>query len=278
MSRSATPRVVPIRARSRSTAKSPRPSRRGTPRCYLAEYDPTADEHVLLLKDLDSTHRAGRPLGISVAATQRVLRELAHLHASRWNTIERRKPPFSPDAALRFFDEHLASGHAYLESAVGADTLYTLDRFRNCYLDWQDHLAEGPLSLVHTDTHPANVLVSRRAGERPVIIDWQWWRSGAPMRDVGRCLVRSLTAAQRRRHARSLLTSYLDALAAHGIEYPEVEAFAHYRLGEALEWSWAVTFTRQRAFWESSLREAMPELVRRAVAAAFEAFALFGRH
>ena len=242
-----------------------------TPHCYLAEYDPLTDEHVLLLQDLETTHRAGDPLGISVAATRGVLRELAHLHAARWTTVERPEPPFSRDATLRFFDEHLAAGHAYLESAIGAEALRSLEPFRDHFLGWQDRLAEGPVALVHSDTHAANVLVARRRGERPVIIDWQGWRSGSPMRDVGRCLARNLTIAQRRRHATSLLSSYLDTLAGHSIDYPLDEAFEHYRLGAALEWTWAVTFTRQERYWEPPLRQAMPELIRRAATAAIEA-------
>jgi hypothetical protein len=247
-----------------------------TPRCYLAEYDSSTDEHVLLLEDLETSHRAGVPLGISVAATRGVLRELAHLHAARWNAVERPEPPFSRDATLRFFDQHLAAGHAYLESAVGAATLGALDPFRDRYLDWQDRLAEGPVALVHTDTHAANVLVARRSGERPVIIDWQGWRTGSPMRDVGRCLARNLTIAQRRRHAPSLLKSYAEVLSGQGIEYPVHEALEHYRLGAGLEWTWAVTFTRQREYWPPPLSKAMPALIRRAAAAAMEGLGYVG--
>lgn len=244
------------------------------PRCYLAQYDEATDEHVLLLEDLAPTHRAGDLLhGMRVEDAAAALRELALLHCADWG-VGQVVAPATFEAAHAFFLECLAEARPFLAEVAGADTVVVLDAFADMLIPWGVRLNERPPTLLHADTHPANMMFPTGGGDdRVALVDWQGWRSGPAMRDVGRCLVLMLSAEDRRRAERDLVAGYCEVLRVNGVEYPEATAFADYRIGAANQWIWAVTFVRRREVWDDATREAMPGLIRRAAAAALDLLA-----
>jgi hypothetical protein len=236
------------------------------PRCFLAAFDATTGAHTILLEDFQGTHRGGALYeALSFEETAGALHELAALHASRWDA----DVPNPPQAATwqRYYVQELEANHEYFTDVVGAETLASLVPYHDRLAEWLPRLNSGPQSLVHWDTHPANVLFPRRPGDRPVIVDFQAWRTGAPIRDVALCIVMSLDIDRRREGEHALVDEYLSALREQGVQYDSARAFEDYRIGAALQWLSAVNFTRRRTLWADDLRAAMPVRIRRAAAA-----------
>ena len=243
------------------------------PRCYLAQHDEATDEHVLLIEDLGSTHRAGDLLhGMRVEDAAAVLRELALLHCVESSDPPPPDPP-AREVTRRFFAECLAEHGAYLEGLVGSETMRALDPFGDALVLWVERSLARPQTLLHTDMHPGNIMFPREGGGRVALVDWQGWRTGPAARDIGRCLVLMLSIEDRRRAERQLVTGYCELLRANGVAYDEGQAFEDYRLSAGYQWVWAVTFARRREVWDDATREAMPGLARHAAAAALDLLA-----
>jgi aminoglycoside/choline kinase family phosphotransferase len=189
------------------------------PRCYIAQYDEATDEHVLLLDDLGPTHHAGDLLeGMRVSDAAAALYEVALLHCVEWSD----PPPPDPAARERtrnFFGECLAECRGFLEEVAGSDTLRALDPFVDAFVSLLERSHAGPQALLHSDLHPGNMMFPTGVGDRVALVDWQGWRTGPAMRDVGRCLVLMLSVEERHRAERQLVAGYCAVLRAHGIEY-----------------------------------------------------------
>ncbi|MET7572686.1 aminoglycoside phosphotransferase family protein [Streptomyces sp. NPDC005492] len=59
------------------------------------------------------------------------------------------------------------------------------------FMDTVSGLARRPFSLLHTDVHPGNIVVSpRKSGDRLVVIDWESAMYGDPLHDLATHVVR----------------------------------------------------------------------------------------
>jgi hypothetical protein len=88
--------------------------------------------------------------------------------------------------------------------------------------------ARAPRTVLHGDPHPGNCY--RTVGGGTGFYDWQLARLGHWSHDVGYFLSGSLAISDRRRHERTLLEGYLDALGSAGTEPPPfTEAWERYR-------------------------------------------------
>lgn len=243
------------------------------PHCYLAQYDVATDDHVLLLEDCAPTHRAGELLEMrSVSDTAAALREIALLHCADWD-VSPAASDASLDTALANFLDNRESARSFLDETVGIDTVRALDAFADGFVTRGVRLNAGPQTTLHADTHQANMMFPLDPADRVVLVDWQGWRTGAPARDLGRCLVLMLSTEDRRAAERELVAEYCAGLRANGVEYDETQALADYRIGAANQWIWAVNFTRRRAVWDEVTRAAMPSMIRRSAAAALDLLA-----
>jgi hypothetical protein len=243
------------------------------PRCFVAAADPISGEHVLLLEDVGPDRRADLIEDVTAEDAAAVLAELAALHASTWGT-----PPAADDFGRYrpFFEEDAAAGAAYLETVVEGDVRRRNAAYAPAVRRWWAELAAAPQTRIHGDAHARNIVLPRKPG-RPVLVDWQGWRTGAAARDVARLLVLGLPAARRREHERELLDGYVAALEARGAAADAGAVEREYRIASALQWGWAVTFVRHERVWDDDTRRAMPELARRAAAAFDDALAWLDR-
>jgi Ecdysteroid kinase-like family len=73
---------------------------------------------------------------------------------------------------------------------------------------------DGPLCLVHGDSHQGNSYVE--SSGRRIWLDFQLVRKGTPWRDVAYFMIGALTVEERRANDRSLLKHYCEALGATG--------------------------------------------------------------
>jgi len=174
---------------------------------------------------------------LSVEAVRSGLRGLAVLHGSTW---ERPVPPglghlrawrlgpvlgaVSVASLARGLGRLAAAGHGTLHPRDGGGAVPLARQFRRSAAI----AASGPRSVLHGDPHPGNTYAT--SDGTTGFFDWQLARLGNWSHDVGYFLVGSLGVEDRRRHERTLLAEYLEALAAAGARAPSfASAWERYR-------------------------------------------------
>lgn len=182
----------------------------------------------------DVTASGARPnqatAALSVAEARDGLEGLASLHGAFW---ERRLPgalgflrpwrlgrawaPVSAASLARGISRLRRLGPG-LDLPRGVDALRLEREFRLSAI----LASAGPQTVLHGDPHPGNTY--RLPGSRTGFYDWQLVRTGNWSHDVGYFMVSSLSVADRRVHERALLEGYLEALAATGVEPPDLPA------------------------------------------------------
>lgn len=212
------------------------------PRVFHARYGGPGGRFVLLCEDLVARGvRFGDGAGSTTLEEARlVVRELARLHASLWDS-----PRFELDLAWlkgrrrgprrraeRFFCKLAIASAArafadLVPAALPARILSARDALEEAW-------ARPPLTLIHGDAQAANLyFLSDTAG----FFDWQLTACGQGMRDVSTFLGSSLPVDLRRQHERALIAFYLDALRRNGVAAPDLDtAWEQHRLHAVHAW------------------------------------------
>lgn len=209
------------------------------PLVYAAAIDDVDEDFLLVMEDLTvrgaDPRDATRPLTVEQAANG--LRGLGRMHGRYWGRrVELPEldwlEPFVPwegmgaaplPAALdRLGDDAPASVHALTIDELISDV-------------WKPYirtLTVGPPTLLHGDAHVGNtyLLPDGELG----FLDWQVARRGNFSLDLGYFLQGALTTEDRRRHERTLLETYRDALELPADEMPSAdEVWTRYRASVA---------------------------------------------
>ncbi|REG58420.1 phosphotransferase family enzyme [Paraburkholderia sp. BL6669N2] len=216
------------------------------PRAFFSATDHSNGQSIVILEDLaerDVTFcRVQSTLSYAQAAAN--LDAQARLHAQYWAA-----PALAADGKLAWLAEQdpLPDGEAgtYHWGQLKADVFahYTQlprgaaiprqfhdrDWMERALLNlrWFDRL--GPMTFLHGDVHLGNLYFERDG--TPGFLDWQSYRRGPWAHDFTYFLVSALDIADRPKWERSLLTHYLERLAAYGVAIPPSfdEAWDAYR-------------------------------------------------
>ena len=209
------------------------------PRCHFAAIDRKKGVSVLLLEDLNHLRRADITAGCTLEEVELVIRELASMHASWWESPQFRKMKWLPlintfaeSPFQRWWSSYpdcvkaILSGYripdAFLE--VGQRLADNLDKAF-------DPLAEPPVTLVHGDVHADNLLFGT-GGKTPslVLLDWELAARGKGVSDVTYFMASSLPTSLRRRSERRLLETYHGLLVGYGVQgYSFDQCWADYK-------------------------------------------------
>ncbi|MBW2273056.1 MAG: phosphotransferase [Deltaproteobacteria bacterium] len=196
-----------------------------TPRAYCARVAPGGGRFVILLEDL--AERGCRFTTIddplSLDEVRAVVRNLARFHAAFWES-----PRFAGDLAwvksrrnnphrgvermisARANDPAIAR-HRDLLPEVVCKNAHRISEQRELL---EDYWSEGPLTLIHGDSHVGNMYFD---GEEAGLLDWQMPQRSQGIRDVGYFLVNSLDTELRRAHQDELIELYLSVLERSGV-------------------------------------------------------------
>jgi hypothetical protein len=208
-----------------------------TPRCWHASISDDTLTFALLLDDLAPMVPGVQRDGCTVALAREALRNLAGLHAPRWNdpdllAIDFLAPADQATAEFLgaiytdFVAEFVARYTGELEPA-DVDTLVAVGPLLATWL-----LARPePFTIVHGDYRLDNLMFPPE-GDGVVALDWQTVSVAPPARDVAYFLGNSLDTELRRQHELELIQTYVDALHTHGVDYPVESCVADYRLGQ----------------------------------------------
>ena len=210
-----------------------------TPRCWYGAITDDAMHFTLLLEDLAPRITGVQADGCSVAQADAALRNLAGLHAPRWND----ESLFDLDFLARTTQDradflgNILTGAteefaARYETELDASEVRTLRASASAITEWQLPRPE-PLAVIHGDYRLDNLMFSTTDDDDVVAVDWQTMIGGPPTRDVAYFLGTSLDVDDRRAAEEQLVASYHRELGARGVEgYDAERCFDDYRVGQ----------------------------------------------
>jgi hypothetical protein len=202
------------------------------PKAYYSDYDSVRGQGIILMEDLV---QRGAIFGsnvntLSVDQLAATLEDFAALHARWWGNTELVNMDWLPlaqgkgtlDAEFVNFQGGAEGMAALLAPPERAATLSVHANDPQKIAKVVDALVQreaqstAPRCLIHGDTHLGNSYwVDGRMGW----LDWQLVRRGRPIREVFYIIGCSLSIEDRRKHERDLLSHYLGALSAQGVNH-----------------------------------------------------------
>ncbi|KAF4338372.1 hypothetical protein FBEOM_7725 [Fusarium beomiforme] len=178
------------------------------PKIWFTGADTVNGQGIFIMSDVSSEAMFGTPL--EPWTPERVgeaLKQLASLHAKKWNTKEEEYPwlfgkdgsklenPVRPPVAKALLDpDRIRRGFQALWKHADADQKY--------------------YSLIHGDDHVGNTLIANDG--TPGFIDWQGLQYGPSVLELAYFLTGALTVEDRRKSEQSLIETYLEALHKEG--------------------------------------------------------------
>lgn len=198
---------------------------------------PNETDFVLLMDDLAPARQVEQMASCSVDESALVLEQAALLHARSWRSAElagrewlRGSIDIYSKATDDFADVLRRFTDLYREVVPVSDLEVPakLVRHRDAWKQW----LRTPRCLWHLDLRSDNVMFDACGGRRPVVVlDWQCLGFGQGTIDVAYWIGTSLSVEDRRRHERTLVAMYHDALHRNGVrDYSSEQCWNDYRV------------------------------------------------
>ena len=206
-----------------------------SPQCWFAGSDPDSHQSIVIIEDLVASGatflHAQQPM--SYAATAKRVSALARYHAASWNNPDGRWSWLSgrfTDWSMVYAERYLQpdTWRHYCESPRGAAvsvTLHDRDWMRRALTDFRKMEEQGPVCVIHGDTHLGN-LYETRDGE-PGFFDSQPSLTH-PFIETAYHITCALDLADRAKWERDLVKIYLEALGTNGVAAPDFDQAWHW--------------------------------------------------
>ena len=199
------------------------------PRCHFAGMQRDQGRAVIMLEDLYAGNAVfaapGEPMAVPLV--EQGLAQLARVHAATWGRTDLGSlgtyPGDMRGVLLQVIDGDYWNGCLAKPRAEGLPASLREPGAMRAAIEalWAVDAAEATC-LIHGDAHCGNAFLARDG--RPGFVDWQMAGRGHWAHDVAYWVIMALTRDDRRAHERRLLSGYLAALAAAGVEVPDDEA------------------------------------------------------
>jgi hypothetical protein len=217
------------------------------PRCYYADYDPSAQAHVLLLEDMAPAVAGNMESGVSVDVVLEYTGRIAELHAQWWESPALDallgRFPLPGAAFARGYAERFEAGVKVMSPYLDHATHSLAVRLQAGLQERWNRQSTAPRTLVHWDAHAANVMLPSVNGGPFTAIDWQNWTVARGIWDVARFCTLSLPIAERRAVECDVVARYANTLARFGVRhYPLAQAMADYRDAIPLQFAQQLRF------------------------------------
>jgi hypothetical protein len=210
-----------------------------TPDCRYAAIADDNLKFTLLLEDLSPRRPGVQAEGCSVDMARGAVRNLAGLHAPRWNDAALYQLAFP----MTINNEEAASGLAQVVQMAAAEfagryptqlsaaDAATLQAGAAAIGKWA--LANPkPFAMVHGDYRLDNLMFGANPDD-VVALDWQTLGVGPPTRDLAYFIGTGLEVGMRREAEKELVTAYRNELLRRGVtDYDFEQCFRDYRLGQ----------------------------------------------
>lgn len=217
------------------------------PKCWYAAISDDHTYSTLLLEDLAPRVPGVQADGCSVERAKGAIRNLAGLHAPRWNDASLYQLEFP----MRFGNTQVAEmigemtvqcTYAFVQrysEAMGAENVKTLQDSAAVMRNWL-MLPQTNFSVVHGDYRLDNLMFGEEAND-VVALDWQTVSVAPPGRDLAYFIGTCLHTEQRRESEKELVDFYHQELLSRGVQNYDFErCYQDYRLG-ILQATWVTT-------------------------------------
>jgi Ecdysteroid kinase-like family len=209
-----------------------------TPRCWYAAISEDALQFTVLLEDLAPCVPGVQVDGCSAGQAEAAVRNLAGLHAPRWNDpalMELRYLAMPSAERAQFIGElTVAATGVFIDRFDGELDDADVETLRASAAKVEDWLClpYDPFSILHGDYRLDNLMFDP-SSDNVFAVDWQTLVVGPPARDVAYFLGTSLDVDQRRATERPLVSVYHDEIVARGITGYSIEkCWEDYRVGQ----------------------------------------------
>jgi len=198
-----------------------------TPQAYSAELD-TDGGFVLLLEDLGGLRQGSQVAGCSIEDARNALQSVAGLHARWWEPQPVPHPwlPFTTVGLDRARPVQGAFARAWsmVREAFPRAAQRALDAGVEAYPELLAEIATGPVTICHGDYRLDNMFFEDTGDTTEIAaFDWQFACRARGAYDVAYFLALDLDPTELARERDTLLTSYVTALAARGIQGYAIE-------------------------------------------------------
>ena len=206
-----------------------------TPRCFYGAISDDQTSFTLLLEDLAPAEQGDQIGGGSDAEIEAAIRNLAGLHAPRWNHPTNAKLDWTFQGLSEEFALYIELGTpAFIEryqARLSEEDADTLRGFAAGVRKWLE-IAPEAKTLVHGDYRLDNLMFeTTEEGIRVATVDWQTLTVGCGGQDLAYLLGNSSPPEQRRKHESHMLDVYRDAMAELGVERSRDEVYSDYVYG-----------------------------------------------
>lgn len=206
-----------------------------TPECF---YGAISDDHTtftLLLEDLAPAQQGDQIGGASDAEIEAAVRNLAGLHAPRWNEPSLKELDWMSQGFSEEYALYIELGTPFFidryKDRLSEEDAETLRRFAAGVRRWME-LCPKPRTLVHGDYRLDNLMFEHTdQGVRVAAVDWQTLSVGCGGQDLAYLLGNSSPPEQRRGHEAHLLDVYRESMAGLGVDRSRDEIYADYVYG-----------------------------------------------
>ncbi len=208
------------------------------PQCFYAAISDDQSQFTLLLEDLAPRKPGVQALSMSLPQVEGAIRNLAGLHAPRWDDATLHEHEFLPtmqdEARAAFMGDLTRQAVAqfidHFSSHLTADDVAVMRGAAALVERWAT-LSNTPFTLLHGDYRPDNLMLGSEP-EDVVALDWQTMVIGPPTRDLAYFLGTTLDPEVRRQHESQLVSFYASELRRRGVTaYNNDQCFADYRIG-----------------------------------------------
>jgi hypothetical protein len=206
-----------------------------TPECF---YGAISDDHTtftLLLEDLAPARQGDQIGGGSDAEIEAAVRNLAGLHAPRWNDPTIAELDWTFQGVSEEFVLYIEMGTpafiARYKDRLSDEDADTLRSFAAGVRRWLE-ICPKQKTLVHGDYRLDNLMFETTSeGIRVAAVDWQTLSVGCGGQDLAYLLGNSSSPEQRRNHEARMLEVYRESMSALGVERSIDEIHADYVYG-----------------------------------------------
>jgi hypothetical protein len=194
------------------------------PRYFDSHFDEETHDWRLIIEDLTETHeiRTVWPLPPTPKDFEQIISTWARFHASWWDSPMLGNAigawPDPSDAVIRVFSEKFENfERALAERLSPARREIYQALLKNGHRLGARTRTQKHMTIVHSDSHPWNVMLPKAADGTPRIFDWDCWRVDVATDDLAYMMSTHWFPDYRRRYERTMLDLYHEELMKGGV-------------------------------------------------------------
>lgn len=189
-----------------------------SPHCFYTTIDPTTDDFVMLLEDLDHLRIGDQVAGCTLAEAKLVLSALAKMQASTWQATQfpdliSHNNPDQVAGMINAFQVGWPNVNARFPELIPTSAQIAGEKMPQFVEKLLREMCQDPVCVAHVDMRLDNIFFG---DDEVAFVDWQSVSTSAPEQDVAYFITQSVPPAVRAKE--DLVAYYHSKLTGHGID------------------------------------------------------------